>query len=101
MMRPKVSAAPPAANGAMIFTGRLGQVSACAGTPARTAKAASAANRTRSLIVLRPILLSAKKASRSLTHTDGTVIARWRRRDMRCRRALDPAAYAAPGSSFE
>jgi hypothetical protein len=30
MIRPSVSAAPPAANGAMILTGRFGQFCACA-----------------------------------------------------------------------
>jgi hypothetical protein len=38
--RPSVSAAPPAANGAMILTGRFGQFCACAEAPARQANAA-------------------------------------------------------------
>src|SRR5262245_50033638 len=49
MMRPRVSAAPPAANGAMILTGRFGQLCACAGALTRNRRAAAAAHIARSL----------------------------------------------------
>jgi hypothetical protein len=48
-MRPNVSAAPPAAKGAMILTGRLGQSCADAVADARQAKAAAVINIARSL----------------------------------------------------
>ncbi len=49
MMRPSVSAAPPAANGAMILTGRFGQFCACAEVPARQANVAAVRTMERSL----------------------------------------------------
>src|SRR5262245_43082861 len=54
MMRPSVSAAPPAANGAMILTGRFGQLCACAGVSRRNRRAAAAGHIARSLNIWEP-----------------------------------------------
>src|SRR5215471_7098388 len=75
MMRPSVSAAPPAANGAMIFTGRWGQAGlwACVCDAPAAAHSNVAANRARSLVI--PAHLAARKVFSTLSQRRRAVMA--------------------------